>query len=631
MSTINNISLHYLYQNGYLTEIDLHFSAFIAGLADSTDPAVRLAAALVSNATGNGNICLDLSNMAAALLAARVAETPAVRCPDLEQWETALHSHPAVGSPGDRRPLILDTKHRLYLYRYWEYESKLAALIQDRIRREVAEADIDTDLLTDGLQRLFPQRTDRQIDWQKVAGLASVLNRFCVITGGPGTGKTFTVARILALLLEQAGGHLKIALTAPTGKAAAKLGETLKKNRDGLDCRQNIKNAVPVEAGTIHRLLGPVSDSPYFRYNAANRLPADLVIVDEASMVDLALMSKLVQALEDHTRLVLIGDRDQLASVEAGAVLGDICGRDRRHIYSTHFSTRVKRLAGESIVQGSGKQNGGPGLHDSVINLVRNYRFGNTGGIGELGRAINEGDSERALVVLKDGTEAALRWRPVISINELHQGLSDSIVRGYGAYLRVGDPGRALALFSRFRLLCAVKKGPFGVVEMNRFAEQVLRQHRLITAENDDGRWYAGRPVMITRNDYDLGLFNGDTGIAMLDSEFGASRLMVYFPDVDRMFRKVPIYRLPDCETVFAATVHKSQGSEYEAVHLILPGADAPVLSRELIYTAVTRARQTVTVWGDGRILASAVSRKIERTSGLRDALWPELPDEGAS
>jgi exodeoxyribonuclease V alpha subunit len=605
--------------------MDVYFAGFIDGLSEKRDPLVKLAAALVSSAVASGSICVDLSHLAKMPPEFSNGEISPIRYPDLEQWELALGNHPAVGPPESRHPLILDDKHRLYLFRYWEYERILASSIRDRVERIIPEDDIDINLLKDGLRRLFPVNADStEVDWQKVAGLASVLKRFCVITGGPGTGKTFTVARILALLLEQTDGKLSTALIAPTGKAAAKLGDTLKRSRESLECRQGIKDAIPLETSTIHRLLRPIAGSPYFRYNAEHRLDVDLVIVDEASMVDLALMSKLVQALPDRARLILIGDKDQLASVEAGAVLGDICNRNQLYMYSAFFTAQVERIAGEVLVGDPQETDVDTGMQDNIIDLKTNYRFDRRCSLGHFGEAVNHGDADGAIRVLEDSrTEIDLQWYPVGSIRELQQGLTENIVRGYGPYLGAGDPGKALTLFGQFRLLCALKKGPFGVAEINRYVESVLRGHGLIKSNTKDGHWYAGRPVMVTRNLYELGLYNGDTGIVMEDPGSERHSLKAFFPDDDHAYKQVSIDRLTDCETAFATTVHKSQGSEYESVHFILPQKDAAVLSRELIYTAVTRARKTVTVWGDRPVLAVAIDRQNLRNSGLRDMLWP--------
>ncbi|MGB5422018.1 MAG: exodeoxyribonuclease V subunit alpha [Desulfobacterales bacterium] len=614
-----------LYRSGQLAEIDVHFADFVDRLGGHLVPDLALAAALVSRAAAAGHVCLDLKALdRVELLEAREGR-PTVNCPAAEDWMKRLRASPVVGCPGNRRPLILDPFGRLYLYRYWSYEQELIDAINRRTGGNLLPADRDPAALRKTFERLFPEDglSDR-INWQKIAALAVLLKRFCIITGGPGTGKTHTVAKILALLIEQAdGAPIDIMLAAPTGKAAAKLGESLKSARGSLNCSPAVRERLPIEARTIHRMLQPVFGTSDFRYNAANLLPADVVIVDEASMVDLALLSKLVAALGDRARLLLIGDKDQLASVEAGAVLGDICDRGRPHRFSQSFSRTAEQATGISMGPCGGEDEEKGGLRDSIVNLVRSYRFEEKSGIGALSSAVNLGNGDAVLDLLKTGHDDGVQWKPVASPHELYRQLPEHILEGYRDSFAVDEPRRALERFSRFRVLCAVNKGFYGVAAINRLAEQVLRRSNLIATESDrTDRWYAGRPVLVTANDYRLGLFNGDIGLAVAAEGAGEERLVVCFEDAGGDMRRIPIHRLPVLETVFAMTVHKSQGSEFDQVHLILPDTDVPVLTRELIYTAVTRARSRVTIWGQERILAAAISRRIVRRSGLRDALW---------
>ncbi|UCH24169.1 MAG: exodeoxyribonuclease V subunit alpha [Deltaproteobacteria bacterium] len=611
-----------LYREGVLTEIDLHFARFVSTLAANDDADISLAAALVSNACGNGNICLDLSSLSEKTILEEKNGQEAVACPPIERWRTKLESSSVVGRPGDKFPLILDNKGRLYLYRYWDYEQKLTDAIKQRIHPETA--GINFNLLKKGLAKLFPESSDGGVNWQKVASLTALLKRFCIISGGPGTGKTFTVAKILALLVEQFNSPaFKILLAAPTGKAAARLAESIKNAKDHLNCRQTVKNAIPQEALTIHRMLGTKSGSPYFRFNRENPLPAEVVVVDEASMVDLALMSKLVQALPDTAKLVLIGDKDQLASVEAGAVLGDICDRNNIHGFSTSYCQQILELSGENVGTAIDHCKPNPGLHDCIVNLTGSYRFGKRSGIGELSGSVNRGNFKKVRDLLNNKIENTISLKTVKSKDDFYQLMTGEIITGYREYLKVNDPHQALKLFTRFKLLCALKIGPFGADAVNRLAEQILIEKDLIRKDRlYDNRWYKGRPVLITSNDYNLGLFNGDIGITLPDHGSDRGELYVFFSGTDEESRRFSPYILPEHETVYAMTVHKSQGSEFENVLLILPDRDSPVLTRELIYTAITRARKTIKVLGTEAIMESAVSRKIERKSGLRDALW---------
>jgi len=602
-----------LYEQGILSDLEIQFGRFMAELSGGENPEIALAAAMASNYQREGNICFNLSSMAGKPLPEDGTEP--FLAPELKKWQSILEKSPVVGRPGDFRPLILDGS-RLYLYRYWDYETKLANNLKTRTAGDWEK--VDEAALKDGLARLFPEEGEEETDWQKVAAFTSAMKGFCVISGGPGTGKTFTVAKILALLLEQpAAEKIRIALAAPTGKAAARLQEAIKNSKEKLNCREEIKRLIPEEASTIHRLLGSVPDSPYFRHNAENPLPAEVVVVDEASMVDLALLSKLVQAVPPSARLILLGDKDQLASVEAGAVLGDICDTGKVHGYSPKFCDALKKIAGEDVAcPVEGKD--GPGIKDSIIQLRRSYRFGAVSGIGEVSRAVNEGDGIRAMELMKNGSYRNIQWKELPRPEAMPAVLKERIIEGFSPYLQEPDPAKAFDLFNGFRILCALREGPHGIHYMNFLVEQALRNEGLIRR---DGRWYAGRPVMITRNDYNLRLFNGDVGITLPDPQLG-NELRAFFPAPDGSTRTFPPLRLPDHETVYAMTVHKSQGSEFDRVLYLMPDRSVPVLTRELVYTAITRAKEKVEVWGNEEAFKGAISRRIERISGLREALW---------
>ena len=609
---VNQKDIQRLLDKGIFSEIDVHFARLMTRLSEQDVPELFLAAALVSHAASEGHVCLDLSSVEGKTLMTDEPGTEDFFCPELQEWRKALDSCSVIGRPGAYSPLIMDDRSRLYLYRYWQYEKTLADDIRARVAGDIAEIDVPR--LKEGLSRLFPKTHDGQTDRQRMAAFVSVMKSFCVISGGPGTGKSTVIAKIMALILEQTNSiQMRIALAAPTGKAAARLEEAINNGKQMLSVTDPIKEAIVAEASTIHRLLGTVPGSPYFRHNAGNPLPVDTVIIDEASMVDLALMSKLVQAVPPNGRLILLGDRDQLASVEAGAVLGDICDTGRIH-------RRQGGMADPNRIQ------------DCVVQLNKSYRFGTDSGIGALSRAVNKGDGKQALSLLKGSEYQDVGWKTVPTSppgrspahrstgagNALHRALKEIIIQGYKPYLEAGDPMEIFHLFKRFRILCALRKGPHGVSTLNLLAEQVLREENLINPEN---RWYRGRPVLITRNEYNLGLFNGDIGIILPDpaSDYDF-RAFFLFPD--GTLRKVMPIRLPEHETVYAMTVHKSQGSEFDKALLLLPDRHTPVLTRELIYTGITRARQSVEVWATERVFLEGVSRRTERASGLRDALW---------
>jgi exodeoxyribonuclease V alpha subunit len=541
-------------------DIDRHFARFINDFGEGELPAI--AAAMLSRNIRHGHICLDLVKGPVHF----DEPLPVFIWPTLETWEKAFTKNRAIGGPADGRPLVLDNAGRLYLRRYWEYEKALAEAI-------LLRCDSQT------------PANPRMGDLQELAIETALARRFVVISGGPGTGKTTTVLKILERMLSQPGGeNLRIALAAPTGKAAARLQETLLAGgANGV--RQD---RLPKSASTLHRLLGSRRNSVYFRHNAKNPLPVDLVVVDEASMVPLTVMAKLFAALPHRANVILLGDRDQLSSVEPGAVLGDIA-----------------RAASEP----------GP-LQGSLVVLDKNYRFGNESNIFALCNAVREGEIERALKILNSGERPDVisgRTPPPLQVTER---LRQRVIAGYSAYLRAPDPAEALKEFKKFRVLCALRTGPYGVESLNRTIEKILREERLVTGTQNT---YAGMPILITQNDYQLRLYNGDIGILLPDPTNGS--LLAWFIGEDGGIRRVPPARLPEYEPAFVMTVHKSQGSEFDNVLLILPDKESPVLTRELIYTGLTRARSRVEIWFQESVLRAAIARTIQRGSGLRDRL----------
>ncbi|HWR69097.1 MAG TPA: exodeoxyribonuclease V subunit alpha [Desulfomonilia bacterium] len=579
--------------------IDLHFARFITQLAGSTRPEVDLAAALLSRFSREGHTCLDLNEPMAGLGG---EEAPGTDLPAPAAMIAIVRSCPVVGSPGDCRPLILDGAGRLYLYSSFMSEQLLAEGLL-RLNEEIRP--FHGSLLGGSLARLFADEGFPQ----KTAAVIAATRSLCVITGGPGTGKTTLVTRILALLLEQEP-DLKIVLAAPTGKAARRIVESVQRGVGALDCSQEVREKIPREASTIHRLLGYMPGASRPRRHAGNPLRADVAVIDEASMADLALMSNLVAALEPGTRLILLGDKNQLASVAAGYVLGDICDVGVTHAYSQSFADRVEQITGGTITSG-----GEPGMQDSLVELTKTYRFSKDSPIYALSTAVNDGDAAQCLGMLHSGTGPELKARDLPQPDGLRRELRDVLVRGYGGYLTTHDPYECLRLFDAFRVLCPVRHGPWGVKAMNSMAEEILASEGLL---DPSGLHYRGRPILVMENDYTLGLFNGDTGIVI---DHGGD-LRACFPDRDGSVRMISPMRLPGHETAFAMTVHKSQGSEFDRVLLILPDRDSPVLTRELVYTGITRARSVLEIWAGDGVFAQAVSRRTERSSGLSSLLW---------
>jgi exodeoxyribonuclease V alpha subunit len=602
-------TLQTLMEAGRLSPLSYYFARFIArGSGVPEDSVLAQSAALVSMRNLQGDVCVDLRQFAGSLLFDVDDDHPLdlPRAPALEEWIGTLVVADWVGGPGDATPLILDGR-RLFLGKYWRFEQQVASALTARM---VLVDGLDIPRLTQGLARLFPQQEDGAVDWQKVAAAVAVSRHFAVISGGPGTGKTTTVVKVLALLLEQAPA-LRIALAAPTGKAAARLTEAVGRGMGRVEADPEVLARVPTDATTIHRLLGGGFDNR-FRHNRDDPLPIDCLVVDEASMIDLPLMARLLEALPEQARLILLGDRDQLASVEAGNVLGDITGHGKEIGYSevqTHFLEQVGAARAGSLPQAAN-----PSVAADAVGLLRvSYRFGSDSGIGAAAQAVNAGRGEAALALLAENGHEDIAWLDA-SEDAVHPACVDRAVERYAAYLRQDDVAEALRLFEQSRVLAALHRGPFGVDEINRLIAARLQRQGLI----EGGDEYQGKPVMVTANDYEVGLFNGDIGLLWRD---GNQVLRAYFLVAGEKLRSVSLRQLPPHDCAYALTVHKSQGSELDEVLLVLPFDRSPVLTRELIYTGITRARQRVTIQGNRGSFIEGCRTRIQRSSALAERL----------
>ena len=597
-----------------LDAADVHVGRTLVRLAGSegADGAdlVALGIAFAVRAVRLGSVTVDLATIASTATVDEGVDVDvdALPWPDPAAWESALRASSLVaegddaddrGPDGRARPLRL-VGSRLALDRYWRHER---AIVDDLLERaRPAPQEIDDDVLADGLDRLFPEVLGASgANAQRLAAETAVRRSFSVIAGGPGTGKTTTVAAVLALLHEQAaatGTPMRVALAAPTGKAAARLTEAVHAQASDLDVDDDVRAAIlGTEASTIHRLLGRAGGSnSRFRHDRSNQLPHQVVIIDETSMVSLSLMARLVEAVRPSARLVLVGDPQQLTSVEAGAVLGDIVG---------------------PAIEPSPPA--GP-LSDGIVVLRTVHRF--AGAVGELARGIEAGDGDRVMALLADGA-GAVRWFD----HDVATGAAgDNVHRAVRAAVlgpatdvvtasRRGDATTALAAMRRVQLLCAHRAGPHGVATWRTLIEQWLAQE--IEGYVPHG-WYAGRPLLVTANDYNLGLFNGDTGVVVAD---GPDRVVSAFERRGEIVHVSPT-RLSAVETLYAMTIHKSQGSQFGEVVVVLPDEASPILTRELLYTAVTRAENGVLLVGTEAAIRSAVDRPVSRASGLRERLW---------
>jgi exodeoxyribonuclease V alpha subunit len=604
--------LRRLMEAGSLPPLAYYFARFVArGCGADEDDLLARSAALVSLRNLQGDVCVDLAEQAGRALLGEEGTTE--NAPALDDWLEALADVPWVGGPGGPTPLILDGS-RLYLGKYWHYEQTVAAAL--RARLDPAEVP-DAARLADGLRRLFEAPPAGGADWQRIAAAIAVSHPFAVISGGPGTGKTTTVVKVLALLLEQNPG-LHIVLAAPTGKAAARLTQAMRGGKERVDAQASVLARIPEEASTLHRLLG-AGFGRGFRHDRDNPLVLDCLVVDEASMIDLPLMARLLDALPERSRLILLGDRDQLASVEAGNVLGDITGHGRSVRYSPAQSAFLHGLgmtAGESIAPTGAAPP--PRIADAVGLLRVSYRFAGDSGIGELAHRVNAGAGDAALELFRDARYRDIDWLDA-GRESLNPACLDWAVARYARYLQLEDVAEALQVFEQARVLAALQGGPFGVGELNRRIAERLQALGLIHGGED----YHGKPVMVTSNDYEIGLFNGDIGLLWCAS--GDDGLRAWFAFTGEAPRSVSVRQLPEHDCAYALTVHKSQGSEFDEVLLVLPSSDSPVLTRELVYTGVTRARNRVTVQGEWESFVRGCRRRVQRASALAEKLgWPD-------
>lgn len=627
-----------LRDNHLLRDLDVAIARFLKQQCPQASYPVLLLAAFTSNQQASGHLCLDLKNRELGTQLWGTSPPPELVSllpgkPD--DWLHDLQHSPLVSQNGST-PLVLNGS-RLYLRRNWAREVAVAEAIEQRL---ATTSPLPAATLRAALARLFPS-TNGQTDWQQIACALASRSGIGIITGGPGTGKTTTVVRLLGLLQSLAmadNQRLRIRLAAPTGKAAARLTESIGEQVEQLDVDTTVRDAIPTEVTTLHRLLGTRPDSRHFRHHADNPLHADLVVVDEASMIDMDMMASLLEALGPHTRLILLGDKDQLASVEAGAVMGDLCRNAHEGRYQQDTIDFISSTCDADISDyRETDQQPGNALAQQTAMLRTNWRSKDSPGIGALARAVNEDNLPQVRKTFQQYPDS-LHRRPLSSDS---QQLETLLLNGSG------DRGGLRALFNTVatppgqrqdfdnwaagllrqlthqQLLSGLRSGPFGVEQLNQRITRHLQQQEL-APERD---WYPGRPVMMTRNDYQLGLMNGDVGLTLplLEEKSGKPELLlrVAFQLPDGRIKWVLPSRLDGVETVYAMTVHKSQGSEFRHTLLVLPDASHPLLTRELIYTAVTRARDRFTLleFGKPAVLDSAVKKRTWRASGLAERL----------
>ena len=587
--------------------------------------AVGHAAMALSLAVSEGHVCLMLASLAAAPPLAD-GDAPAVRL-DVAGWRATLLASGIVGTPEapGALPLILDADDRLYLHRYFDYERRLARRLT-RARHEGAREAVASPELRSRLAELFAANAARlagAADWQQLAAALALRGRLTVISGGPGTGKTTTVVNLLACLLALAP-DCRIALAAPTGKAAARMTDAIRQRAQHLP--PELRDRMPTASSTVHRLLGVTPAG--FAHDADHPLAIDALVVDEASMLDLALATHLLEAVPPTARIILLGDKDQLAAVESGAVFAELS------IDPTLTPDCVRDLAAmtgtpaDAIVPPSPAQRSA--LQDSAVWFTQTYRFAADSGIGRLAGDVNAGRSRAALDWLRAGADPDVTWLDTAPHASLEPTLH-AMDAGYADYRQAvaavatqasTDATQVAAIteaFGHFRVLCALRDGPRGVIALNAALTRRFRAALDLPGLSEGATaspWFAGRPVLVLNNDYVLRLFNGDIGIALPDAN---GELLVHFPDASAPggFRAIAPVRLPRHETAFAMTVHKSQGSEFDGVLVMLPEQRSRVLTRELLYTAITRAKRRVALVADAAVLEQAIATATTRHSGL--------------
>lgn len=647
---MSELNIPRLVDDGLLSSIHHAFAEMIQKFDRDAPPSVSLAAAIVSEQLARGHICFDLKE-AANIVFEKPAGDGSItydNWPDMDQWPASLRECPAVTSRESDDdaldldcPLVLNQKHQLYLARYWFYQQRLARNLADRIAAD--DYHVDETRLADDINRLFPDRDSEKGSDQAVAAANAVDRRLSIITGGPGTGKTTSVAKMLALRLLQHDPNiepLKILLMAPTGKAAQRLSESLGRAAARIDVVPAIQEQLEnVETGTIHRLLKwtplPPEQGGPFRHSSEFPLEVDVVVIDEASMVDLGLMWHLFEALPETCQVIVMGDRDQLASVEAGGVLADLCGNvsDSRSSFLVPTRCRlIEQRTGVKLKQGQSDTNDLDGI---VVNLRYSHRFAAASSLAELASAVRRGDADTAIEILLSADEEQMAWVKPNDTQADFLSVLKPALDGYEEYLEVlgSNPQGSidvLRALNRFRILCAHRRGRWGDANVNRSIVEGLADRGLLRA---GPRHYFGQPVIIQQNTPKHKLYNGDVGVVVRADD--NSGLAVLFEDAKVLhgYRRIPASILPESKTCFSMTIHKSQGSEFHNVMMILPAHESPILTRELLYTGITRVcdetdrttseRRSGRLWiiASEHVLRTAIEKKIRRTSGLRDAV----------
>jgi exodeoxyribonuclease V alpha subunit len=558
------------------------FTAFMLKLDETNNPAVAEAATVLIEQVQQGRIAIPVKE---------IDDSPA--------WLEKLMQSRVVGLADEFTPMIVDSGH-IYIHRYWDYQKRL--LNEINTRTQFTSVLTDSQSLHQTLNELFPPDRE-ETDWQKFAAASALLKPFLIISGGPGTGKTTTVTKILKLLVQKHYQNHdyepRIILAAPTGKAAMRMQESIR------DAADEALNTLLDDASTIHRVLGYIPNQINFRHNKQNPLSTDIVIIDEASMIDLALFTKLIEAIPEQAHLILLGDKDQLASVETGSVFNDLCA-NADNPFSENRIKQILNLDNDST---------SPSINEHIVVLQKSYRFTADSGIGHLAKAVNNKDAQTSLNLLTDESYPDIQQVAVSALKTHFQQYHLHPWQGYfNAVKNKADLDEIYQAFLQFRILTALRMGSTGSETINQHIEQHL-QRQFFKGQSP---WYEGRPIMITQNNYQTGLFNGDIGIMLEDQQ---GDLKTWFQTLDGNWQSYPISRLPAHETAWAMTIHKSQGSEFEHVLMILPDAETPVLNRELIYTGLTRAKSSLKLATSAETLVTGLKQQQMQSTAIQSII----------
>ena len=612
-------------QDGFF-DIDLQFADFITKHIEQEEPLLYLGAAITSYYLRNSHICVDLNRIAGTNfpeyksgieLLYPETEFTQIKLPELNEWIEALNQFPQLVSQENNTPLILEKSNRLYFHRYWNYESKLSNSLINKCKTDLNRINNFPKNCICDVSEYFRDISPDELDWQQLAIFTALVNDFTLITGGPGTGKTTVASAILSLLIDN-NPNLKIRLCAPTGKAASRLKESINDELENLNpVYPETKNILAnLESHTIHRLLEVIRLTPHFHRNKENPIPAEIIIIDEASMIPLTLFSKLMDSVHKSAKIILLGDKDQLASVEAGAVLANIYEASEPNYFSKEFINSFNSFMNQNhSIHISDKNHP---LINSVIELQKSRRFDDSKGIGLLKSAINNFDmmtENEFLKVINTSsdelkfsslpTHVKLEFQLRNYINTLSLDIDNQTIF-FKDYLNQPNVESAYKIFSEFRILCSHYISKFGARIINNYIHNFFFGNISLTK---------GVPIMITENNNQLELYNGDIGLLWPDEN---GKLKAFFPQIGSYnFRAFSISILPVYDEVFAMTIHKSQGSGFQKVLIILPDRNSPILTRELIYTGITRAKQFCEIWCKENVFTESVYRKTNRDSGF--------------